>query len=133
MSFTATQIIALRAPQWHTDPRIPDMIVLAKANYSQIIFGDRWEEIAGLHVLHWLTLDTRNGGNPGIGTNSGSGTTGAIVGESEGDLSRQYANPSSNNNNKLVNRNPDLLSTQYGLEILAIINKTVFSPLNRMI
>jgi len=126
MPFTAQQTITLRGPQWATDPRINDLIALAQQGLAAAVFGDRYGEAVGLKVLHQLALESRNGGNPGTGTTSGSGTGGQITSEREGDLARSYASGAGGGYTV-----DELDSTQYGQELKRLMKACIFMPMNR--
>lgn len=124
---TASQIIAVRAPQFSGDPRLSDLINLAKLQTSSKL-GDKYQLALALRVMHWLILEERGGGNPGSGggTSSGSSTPGNLKSEKEGDLSRNYELTSI-----LQRKWGDLTSTQYGLELVSLIKGHFFLPRTR--
>jgi hypothetical protein len=130
MGFSAIQTITLRAPQWASDPRINDFILLAQQGLSSTVFGTRYGEAVGLKVLHMLACEARSGGNPGTGNDSGVGMAGAVASESEGSLSRTYAVSSSNQDESASW--DDLNSTQYGKELKGLIRSVSFGPRTRM-
>jgi hypothetical protein len=130
MSFTALQTIQLRAPQWALDPRLSDLISYARIGLSASVLGERYEIAVGLKVCHILAVEQANGGNPGTGTSSGSGTSGAITSESEGGLSRSYGAAGSGISGKMLSVT-DLDSTAFGTELLTILQTSTLFPRTR--
>ena len=122
MSFTITQIIELRTPQYKDDPRLNDLITLAKGQTGSE-FGDCYNNAVALRVMHWLTKETLNNGSSG---NSGTGQAGRILSEKEGKLAVTYSK-SSNTGYE------DLQSTQYGCELIELMNGCLFLPRNRFV
>lgn len=127
MALSASTIIGLRAPQCSADPRLGDMLTLAAQMTSACAFGDNYQLALALRVLHWLTMEARNGGTPGV--NGGSGSAGAITSETEGQLSRSYGGVSSSSVN--AEKYPDLIGTQYGTELIALIRGSIIGPRNQ--
>lgn len=126
---TASQIIAVRAPQWAGDPRESDMIELAGFFAAASSFGDKHQYALALRVMHWYALEERAGGNPGSGggTSGGSGQAGSVKSEKEGDLARSYGM-----SDKVSAGNSDLSQTSYGIELMALIRACFFKPRTRM-
>ncbi len=126
---TASQIIAVRAPQWSGDPREADLIELAKLYNAEQPYGTHWQLALALQVLHWYALDERAGGNPGSGggTSGGSGVAGSVKSEKEGDLARSYGMSES-----VSKGDADLSQTSYGLELLRLRGALFFKPRTRM-
>lgn len=126
MSCTKTplQIIQIRAPQFATDPRISDLITMATCKTGDE-FGDCKNEAIALRVMHWLTKDAMAGGNS---TDSGIQTSGQIISEKEGDLSRSYGKTSSKSSSKYG----DLATTGPGQELIELMDACLFSPRNRL-
>lgn len=136
MAFTALQTIQLRAPQWASDPRLVSLIALAKQGMSETVFGERYGEAVGLKVLHMLAKEAIAGGNPGTGTNSGSGVSGQVTSEKEGQLSRTFADISSGGTGSsggISAGMEEFKTTAYGRELLQLIQCTVFNPINRTV
>jgi hypothetical protein len=134
MAFSALQTIQLRASQWSTDPRLVSLIALAKQGLSQTICGDRYGEAVGLKVLHWLAKEAAAGGDPGTGSSSGSGSTGMLIGEREGQLSRSYAKPFSGSSGNGISAGiEDFTTTSYGRELIALLKQVTFSARNRTV
>jgi|GEM_PF-1382405 hypothetical protein len=124
----ATSIIAVRAPQWAGDPRLPTLIAYATEKTGSRLFacgGNVAQEAIALRVLHWLALENQMGGNPGIGTTSGVNSAGVITGEHEGDLSRSYANVMEKCYSAALSMTP------YGVELQALVQGNVFAPMTR--
>jgi hypothetical protein len=130
MSITALQTIQLRAPQWASDPRINDLIAYAATGLSASVLGVRYGIAVGLKVCHILAVEQANGGNPGTGTSSGSGTAGALTSESEGGLSRSYGAAGSGMSGKML-AVTDLDSTAFGTELLTILQSSTLFPRTR--
>jgi len=125
MALTAIAIISLRTPQFASDSRLTDLIALAQSQTSATAFGAQTDMAVALRVMHWLTLEARNGGVADV--TSGSGASGALSSESEGQLSRSY-----NVSAAAVKRYPDLASTQWGMDLIALMNGCILGPTNRM-
>jgi hypothetical protein len=125
------EYIAMRAPQWTTDPRLTALITHFSTRYSPTVFGIHYNEAVGLYVLHVLSLESRNGGNPGTGTTSGNGGASYVTAEREGDVSMEYDNPT------LAVRQGtttdlNLNSTSYGLELKTLIRMCIYHPITRL-
>lgn len=134
MSFSALQTIQLRAPQWSTDPRLVSLIAMAEQGLSQTVCGDRYGEAVGLKVLHWLAKEAAAGGDPGTGSSSGSGSTGVLTGEREGQLSRSYAKPYSGSSGSGISAGlEDFTTTSFGRELIALLKQVTFSARNRTV
>lgn len=80
---TPRQIIAARAPEIATEARLPDLIDLAKEQIGTA-YGTQRDLAIALTVMHWVTLEAQGD----------AASSGPIVSEKEGDLSRTYAAPS---------------------------------------
>ena len=122
MGLSINKIIELRTPQFTTDPRLSDLITLAK-EITGSEFGDCYNQAVALRVMHWLTLESINGGDS---TNSGSGSAGRITSEKEGKLALRRSKSNDTNYD-------DLSSTQYGTELIALIKGCILSARNRLI
>lgn len=125
---TAAEIVAVRAPQWSSDPRLSDMVNLAALYTSEATFGDRYQYALALRVLHWLAKEAQAGGDPGTGSSSGSGVAGGIASEKEGDLARSYRAPSTSEG-----ANEDLSTTAYGLELMGLMDACILKARNRFV
>ena len=121
---TATQIVALRAPQYAADIRLPDFVTLATMLTAES-FGDRREYAIALRVLHMMSMEALHGGTGS--TYSGTGASGGVVSESEGQLSRSFGSSGA-----ATAHNGDLSSTAYGLELMELAEMTFFKPRTRM-
>lgn len=86
---TAKQIIELKSPSLVGDSRIDDMVDLAKLTVSESVFGNKYQYALALVVLHQITLDSQSGGTS---TSSGSGVSGGLTSEWEGDLKKDFGN-----------------------------------------
>jgi len=124
----ALSIIQLRAPQWSTDPRISGLIVYARNATSEAFFEDNTEKAVALRVLHLLALEAGRNGNPGTGTDSGTGHGGQITSETEGSLSKSFASMSTSNVNAKWG---DLGMTIYGQELISLIRGSGMSAMTR--
>jgi len=124
MAFTASQIIALRAPQYASDPRIPDLIMLAKKQ-TGAEFEDQYENAVALRVMHWKAREEIRGGAAN-GSSSGSGEAGMVTSESEGQLSRSFGRTGSNL------RYGDLATTAYGQELIDLMGSSLVLCRTRM-
>jgi hypothetical protein len=133
MSFSALQTIQLRAPQWSTDPRLISLIPWASQGLSENVCGNRYGEAVGLKVLHILAKEAAAGGDPGSGSSSGSGITGTLVGEREGQLSRTYAKPYSTSTSSVSAGMEDFTTTSFGRELIALLKSVTFSARNRCV
>lgn len=123
---TAQEIIEVKAPQFASDPRLQDLISLSEAQ-TGTIFGKNYNLAVALRVCHWLALEQRNGGDSGV-SDSGSGISGFISSEKEGDLSRSYKTQISENSHFY-----DLSTTTYGVELYRLIKGTMISVRNRFV
>lgn len=120
------EIINIRAPQWSSDIRIPDLVELAKLQTSDC-YGDKYAYAVALRVLHTLASEKLNGGNSD-GTDTGSGIAGAITGLKEGDLSESRGNT---NSGIIGNAGDELSTTVYGKELLSMASACFSGPINR--
>jgi hypothetical protein len=122
----ATAIIALRAPQWSGDPRLPGLIELATEQTGDALQrSGKFNMAVALRVMHGLALEAIRGGNPGTGTDGGSNSVGQIVSETEGQLSRSYADVSSHG------FSVSLSATVYGQELQDLVKGSVFPAMTR--
>lgn len=121
-------IIGVRAPQWSSDVRIPDLVELAKLQTSDC-FGAKYAYAVALRVLHTLASEKLNGGNDD-GTDTGSGTAGSIKTLKEGDLSESRGNGSDSSAGS-GNAGDDLTTTMYGKELLSMTDACFSGPINR--
>ena len=122
---TAKDIIELKSPDLVGDPRIDDFITLAKFHVAESVFMEKYQYALALVVLHQITLDNQGGGSS---TESGSGSTGGIKKEKEGDLEREFGNvglDGSNQMKKYYNQ------TSFGQELLQLMDVCIFKARNR--
>lgn len=122
MALTVEEIIEARAPQFKDDSRIDKFIEIAELMTSNSAFGDRYNYAVALRVCHFFASESLRGGSEDAGT-SGSAVGGRIESEKEGDLSRSYAV-----NESAVAGYGDLSNTQFGLELIDLINGSIFAP-----
>lgn len=120
---TIAGIIGVKAKQFSADPRLSDLIEIAKLQTSSC-FGDKYNLAVALRVCHWLALEARNGGDGGSST-SGSGTSGVLKSEKEGDLARSYEIGK-------FGENSDLASTTFGQELLSLIRQSFLYARTRL-
>lgn len=86
MAITAAQVIALRAPEFSSDERLPDLITMAEGFVGEVIFGSKRDYAVAMLVCHWLTLSARASASSG-----GSAPSGPVTSLKEGDLSASFA------------------------------------------
>ena len=125
---TAAEIVVLKSPSLSGDSRIDDFVDLAKLTVGQLPFGTRYQYALALVALHMITLDTQGGGSS---SSSGSGVTGGIKSEKEGELQRSYG-PTAQN----AIKNPSdayFTSTSFGMEYLHLKRAVLIKPRNRMV
>lgn len=108
-------IIAVKAPQWATDPRISDLVTLAELQTSQC-FGEKYAYAVALRVLHGLAVEKQNGGSEG---DSGNGQAGAVTSLKEGDISEGRGTTSGATSN-LSGAEVGLEDTSYGRELISM-------------
>jgi len=126
-----TSIVAVLSPQYATDPRLDDLIILAKLNTSIVCFGDttetKYKYAVALRVCHGLALEARDGGATD-GSDSGGGASGALKSEKEGQLSKSYEQTTSEDNGF-----GDLNATTYGQKLIELIKGNCVLPMNRLV
>jgi hypothetical protein len=123
---TVAEIVALKSPDYASDPRINDFDTLAKFHVAQSAFGDKWVYARALLVLHWLTLESQGGGSS---SSSGSGVVGGIKSEKEGDLARSYGTIGG----AINERNVYLMSTAFGAELVQLWRACLILPQSRRV
>ena len=117
---TAEEVIALRAPQYSSDPRVPDLILLAEELIGDKIPNTTPREYAkALQVLHWLTISDRN--------EDGSGAVGSVSEEKEGELRIKYQNSSGNMMHFTSDLKGELGQTSWGLELYAFYKRYIIT------
>ena len=116
---TPLQIITLRAPDFATEPNIDDLIAQAGLEVSDTCFGDLKNKAIALIVMHWIALSKRDPG--------GTGVSGSIKSEKEGDLARSYGSSSN------TEVDPYYGQTTWGLEYLRLLSQSIIGPRNRFI
>ena len=124
--FTATEIIAIRAPALHALPASEDFYIKqATTQTSLTAFGtdDLREQAIALRAMHRWTLDQPSG----VGS-QGLISTGPVVSLKEGDLAVGFAAPSSG----ITDSNPDLSRTPWGLELIQLIRSSIMGVRNRL-
>lgn len=121
---TAKEYVALRAPQWALDPRLDALIAEESPNFSTTKFGRLHYKAVALKVLHIFATEVKGGGNPGTGTNSGTGTAAYVTEEREDTVSVSYSAPiiavKFNQSSDL-----NLNGTQYGMELISLIKTCI--------
>lgn len=116
---TPLQIITLRAPDFATEPNVNDLITQAALEVSESEYGDLKNKAIALIVMHWIALDKRDPG--------GSGVSGSIKSEKEGDLARSYGSSGS------TDGDPYYSQTTWGLEFLRLQEQSFMKPRNRFV
>lgn len=115
MALTPLQIIEARAPQLVGDTSLSVLLELADPLILASVYGAKRSYGLALLVLHWKVMDARGG------------AAGGLTGESEGQLSRQYAQPAAQFGMS------DLHTTSYGMELLRLQRGLIITPMNRMV
>jgi hypothetical protein len=126
---TPQNIIAVRAPEWASDPRLDDMVALAELQTSEGCFGEKYDHAVALRVMHWMASEKVAGGDPGTGTSSGGGSAGSVKSEKEGELQRAYGGGSL----VTAQRNADLSTTQFGRELMELMDACIISARTRFV
>ncbi len=125
--------ISVIAPQYATDPRLNDLIEIAKLNTSIKCFGgvnsQKYMYAVSLRVCHDLAMEMVSG-STGDGTDSGSGTGGEISEEKEGKLSRKFQQ---NSDNSLTMGFDYLNNTIYGKKLIELIRGSCILPITRLV
>ncbi len=110
---TPLQIVQLRAPCYKpASAQVYGLLELAESQIGADAYGTLRNTAVALQALHWLTLQERGK----------AGASGNIVSETEGDLSRTYAQTATTS---------DLSTTIYGQELDALGKKGSLSFVNR--
>jgi hypothetical protein len=118
------EIIALRAPQYSASSRLDGLITLS----TQLTgggYGDNLTLAIALRVMHVLTKEKMAGGTD---INTGTQNAGTITSETEGQLSRSYAQ-----SQLTTDKFGDLSSTTFGLELIDLAKSSFMGYRNRMI
>jgi len=123
---TVSEIIAVKAPGYETDPRIDDFTDLAKFHISSDVFGSKYNYALALMVCHWIACEGLSGGSS---SGAGSGVGGSITSEKEGDLSRSYGNVSFTS----AGAASYYSKTMYGQELYQLFRSCAILPMNRCI
>ena len=126
MGLSASQIIAARGPQYSADPRIATFITMAMQRTSTTRFGDNYGYAVGLRALHMLDLEAQRGGTS---ADSGVGVPGAITSSTEGGISQSRQGAMAK---RYGDKYPDLCQTAFGVELIELIEGSIFSPMTRM-
>jgi len=128
---TALQYITIRGPQFTSDPRLTSLITAAASGLSSNVLGDRYQEALALKVLHWLTLEQMAIGSSASGAGTSSGiVVGNISAIKEGGLSISF---NQNTVSSSIKNNPELSSTQFGIELATLLKMQVnLSALSRI-
>lgn len=113
-------IIILLAPEYASDTRLDDLVVLAQSQTGAYCSTIAQNQAVAYLVLHWLALENR-----------GSGATSGIVGsEKEGQLQRSYTFNNSIAGGSSVG---DLGQTFWGLRLLNLRKGCIIGVRNRTI
>lgn len=118
----STEVIALRAPKYVGDSRIPQLLVLAEEFLGSKVPRENPRNYAkALQVLHWLELSDRSN------SSDGGAATGAITSEKEGELKIDYSNAGANLMHYTTDMKADLHQTIWGIELYGFV-KRYFVP-----
>ena len=107
---TPEQIVVARAPEYEGAANLKNLLSLAEAQ-TGTDWGAMRNTAVALLVLHWLAV-AQKGGAPG-----------AVISESEGQLSRSYAAPASSG---------PMGSTSWGMELQQLRRQSFVGFGNRM-
>ena len=108
---SVSELIAAFAPQFVSDPRIGTFTTVAMNQTSRCAFGVNYELAVALRVCHLIARNPQRN----------AGSSGAVTGETEGELSRSYQiSPF------LMSKYSDLCTTPYGSELAQLIEGNVF-------
>ena len=123
---STSQVIAARGPQYVSDPRLATFITMAQQRTSTTRFGDNYGYAVGLRALHMLDLEAQRGGTS---SNSGVGVPGAITSSTEGGISQSRQGAMAK---RYGDKYPDLCQTAFGVELIELIEGSIFAPMTRM-
>jgi hypothetical protein len=112
MAIEITDYLLARKPGLNIDARVSTLIEIAKELLDTAAFGVTYNQAVGLKVLHMLEMESRGG------------VAGAVVSETEGDLSRSYSS-------SIKADDGDLSATRWGAELIQLKKTSIISPLLR--
>jgi len=125
---TPEEIIAVKCPSSATDPRLTDLIDLAKFYISENIFLTKFNLALALLVCHQLTLEAQGNGDS---SSSGNGAIGGIRRLREGELEKEFNQMFQGNS--IRENNLYLSQTPAGQELLMLYNACILMPRNRFV
>src|SRR4030042_6435343 len=115
MSQSVKEIIDIRTPQFSSSQRLDSLIAYA-TQLTGGNFGDNQNLAIALRVMHIMTKEKIAGGSE---SNTGTQSSGSIISETEGALSRSYS--SGGSNTALQSKYGDLVDTQFGMELINLM------------
>lgn len=121
-----TDVIVARAPQYAADPRLGTFITLAMQRTSKTRFGENYGYAVGLRALHMLDMEAQRGGGS---SDSGVAVPGAVTSSTEGGISQSHQGAMAK---RYGDKYPDLCSTAFGVELIELIEGSIFAPMTRM-
>jgi len=124
---TPQEIVAIECPGKETDSRLDDFIDLAELQLDPDVFLDKYNLALALLVCHWFALEAMGGGDE---NGAGSGVSGGIKSEKEGDLARSFgtAIPTSGNQSDIYYN-----QTIHGQKLYQLIRSCVMMARNKCI
>ena len=112
MSLTAEQIFDAIAPEYKNHSDKATYLELAESRISSCAFGVNRPHAVALRAAHDMTLN--------LGSDQSGSGGGPITGKKEGNLSIQYAGPSSGADN-----GDDLILTKYGRQLKGLMRGNI--------
>ena len=109
---SATDQVAIYAPQFVSDSRLSAFITAATARTSASAFGSNRDAAIALRACHMMAM------NP----SARAGTGGAVSSEQEGAVSRSYVTAMTK---RYGDKYPDLCCTSYGVQLIQLIEENV--------
>jgi hypothetical protein len=116
---TIKEIIATKAPQYSSIPRLDDLIEIAKLLYSETVFGNQHNYAFALEILHQLTKESMTNGSE---TDTGLNLAGSISQRTVRSLTLTYSGGAGSS---LYERFADLATTGYGEKLISLIKSCV--------
>lgn len=115
---TIEQTLDIIAPQFSTNPDRAGYIEIAKTRVSASVYGTKYELAVAYRVAHDMTINGEVTGSNGLSYG------GIVTEETEGDLSRSFADTSSK-----ATKYSSLLSTSYGQSLYDLMQGNVIKAL----
>jgi len=118
---TPLEYVQARAPAFALKANITTLLSQAELETGDNYCGseDMHNKAVALLTCHWLAMAERD--------LSGTGPSGTITSEKEGDLARSFGNMLGENNNSFLSQ------TSWGCELIQLQNSTMILPTNRFI